>query len=73
MANYAITINRLRVENKIVRGFRSFNIVKMLLFTTTIRRSSDLLIMKRTSKWDVNVICAVESENKYYVSASACN
>ena len=73
MANYTIAINRPRVEIIFVRGFRSFNIVKMLVFTTTFCRSSDLLIMKRTSKWDVNVICAVESENKYYVSASACN
>ena len=48
-----LLINRWRVENKIVRGFRSFNIVKMLLFTTTFCRSSHMMIMKMTSNWDV--------------------
>ena len=44
-----------RVGSKIVRGFRSFNIVKMLLFITTFCRSSHMMIMKMTSKWDVIV------------------
>ena len=65
MANYAIAINRPRVEIKIVRGFSYLNIVKMLVFISTFCRSTNRMIMKMTSKWDVIVICMVETENRY--------
>ena len=54
-----------RLENKIVGGFRVFNIVKMLLFTTTFCRSTHLMIMKMMSKRDVTIILVFKSENNY--------
>ena len=54
-----------RLENKIVGGFRLFNIVKMLLFTTTFCRSTHLMIMKMMSKRDVTIILVVKSEKNY--------
>ena len=67
-----IVINVSRFEITFVRGFRSFNIVKMSLFTTTFCRSSGVMIMKRTSKWDVTVNWVVESENIHETAASEC-
>ena len=67
MINWKITneINRSRVEIIFVRGFNSFNIFEMSLFTTTFCRSTHMMIMKMASKWNVIVICMVESENNH--------
>ena len=62
----------LRVENKIVRGFRPLNIVKMSLFTTTFCRLTRCRMMNMTSKSDATAICVVESDNKYENSDSGC-
>ena len=67
-----IGINISRVEITFVRGFKRFNVVKILLFTTTFCSSSDMMIMKMTFKWDVTVIQVVESENNHDIAASEC-
>jgi len=62
----------LRVENKIVGGFRSLKCVKMSLFITTFCRLTRCRMMNMTSKSDATAICVVESDNEYENSKSGC-
>ena len=62
----------LRVENKIVRGFRWSKCVKMSLFITTFCRLTRCRMMNMTSKSDATAICVVESDNEYENSKSGC-
>ena len=62
----------LRVENKIVGGFRSLKCVKMLLFITTFCRLTRCRMMNMTSKSDATAICVVESDNEYETSDVGC-
>ena len=62
----------LRVENKIVGGFRCLNFVKMLLFITTFCRLTSCRMMNMTSKSDATEICVVESDNEYENSDVGC-
>ena len=62
----------LRVENKIVGGFRCLKCVKMSLFITTFCRLTRCRMMNMTSKSDATAICVVESDNEYENSKSGC-
>ena len=62
----------LRVENKIVGGFRCLKCVKILLFITTFCRLTRCRMMNMTSKSDATAICVVESDNEYENSKSGC-
>ena len=62
----------LRVENKIVGGFRCLKCVKILLFITTFFRLTRCRMMNMTSKSDATAICVVESDNEYENSKSGC-
>ena len=62
----------LRVENKIVGGFRCLKCVKMSLFITTFCRLTRCRMMNMTSKSDATAICVVESDNEYENSDVLC-
>jgi hypothetical protein len=62
----------LRVENKIVGGFRCLKCVKILLFITTFCRLTRCRMMNMTSKSDATAICVVESDNEYENSDVLC-